>query len=155
MKISAVIQAVTISTTLMLALTGCANSATCSADYEAQLASQAATAFTAVREGEGAAFLRHIGDQGLTLNGVHVSSAELTQQFESKKGIYCELFNCNGQPGRFKAAFSSRGASQTQYDAHNRVALILIAANTNDELMVTFKYSMARCVWEVVDITTP
>jgi hypothetical protein len=152
---SVLIQAIAVSTGLMLGLAGCAQSAVCSTDYEAQLDRQIAITFTAVREAKSATFLNSVGDEGLTLNGRHVGRAELEQAFQNRNGVYCNLFACNGQPGALKSAFSVRGTPQKQYDANNRVALVLSAANTNDEVMLTFKYAQTRCAWDLIDITTP
>ena len=148
----------TIATALALtavSMTAAACAATCVPDA-ASLDRAIAATIGAVRGNDPQAFMDQVSRDGLALgtDGPLVSYQALTTQFAGRTGRYCDLFSCGGKDGDMHARFQA-GAMDKSIDAKHGVASVFINANSNDELDLSYKWSAARCRWELTGAGVP
>jgi hypothetical protein len=122
---------------------------TCDRNYKVSLAKALSATVSAVRSGNSTAFLSQIGPQGLTIgpDGRGITVTALKDQFSRKTGAFCQIFVCKGTPGPV-SRFISTANSQSQIDTKNAKALVIINANTDSELMLSYAFSKT-CRWEL------
>lgn len=122
---------------------------TCDQNYDASLTRAFANTVTVIRSGDAQGFLDIVSPDGLTVgaDGANVPYATLKSHFSNRSGVYCEVFSCSGKSGVINRNITLIGA-QKQIDTKHGTALIIIAANTNNELMLSYKFTTS-CKWEL------
>lgn len=129
--------------------------ATCDRNYDASLDKAVAATVAAVASDNAAGFLAQVGPDGLSFatDGPKVSLAALNSDFSGKTGRYCDLFSCGGKVGALHHLFVP-GKADKQIDAAHAKALVLINANSNNELDLSYHFT-TQCKWELNGIAAP
>ena len=107
---------------------------------------------TSVRGGNAARLLAQMSPKGVAFGaeGGIVPYASLANQFDSKRGHYCDLFVCQGKPGRLNGFFNS-GKMDRNLDARAGRATVVLNSRTPRELDLGYTYT-AQCTWELTSI---
>jgi len=105
---------------------------------------------TFVRSGNAQGLLDQMGRGGVAFGGQNVAYAALVDQLSNRRGRYCDLFMCDGKPGRLNLKFTS-GKTTRIMDAVNRRATVVLNGKTPRELDLGYAYT-AQCRWELTSI---
>ena len=148
-----------IATVFVLAAAGttmAACAATSCTPDDASLDRAIAATVGAVRGNDPQAFMAQVSREGLAMgtDGPLVSVQALTNQFASRTGRYCDLFNCGGRDGDMHARFQM-GPMDKSIDTKHGLASVFINANTDDELDLSYKWSAQQCRWELTGAGVP
>ncbi len=132
-----------------------ANGATCDRNYDVSLTKAIAATVTAVATENGPALLSQFSPDGVAFgtDGPLVSLATLREQFTAKSGKYCDLFVCGARPAQLRRLFVM-GHIDKQIDAAHALASVVINANTNDELDLSYRFT-GDCKWQITGIGAP
>jgi hypothetical protein len=122
---------------------------TCDQNYDASLTRAFANTVSAVRSNDAYGFLALVSPDGLTIgaDGANIPYTSLKTQFVGKSGAYCDIFACNGRIGIVGRAITLIGA-QRQIDTRHATALVIVGANTDNELLFSYKF-FTSCRWEL------
>lgn len=102
-----------------------------------------------IRSGNAQGLLGQIGPQGLTVGaeGEALSREQVAQAFSARSGVFCTFFSCQGRVGPIGRLVTLIGADK-QIDTRHGTALVTIAANTRNEVMLSYKMAIG-CRWEL------
>ena len=132
-----------------------ANGATCDRNYDVSLTKAVAATVAAVATDNAPALLNQFSPDGVAFgtDGPLVSLAALREQFTARSGKYCDLFTCGAKPGQLRRLFVM-GHVDKQIDAAHGLASVVINANTNDELDLSYRFT-GDCKWQITGIGAP
>ena len=132
-----------------------ANGMTCDRNYDASLTKALGATVAAVAGNKPDALLAQISPDGVAFgtDGPLVSLVALKAQFAQKTGRFCDLFPCGAKPAPWKRLFVL-GKIDKQIDAAHGLASIVINANSQDELDLSYKFT-TQCKWEITGIGVP